>query len=80
MEVVSIEKHDTDAVVRATVNKFSESKPQVEGVLRSAGLEYNAGNRRRNTKHGTEERAQDPERHKMKHTGNSLLSITMWDL
>ena len=56
----------------------AEATLPLGGVLQSAGLEYNAGNRRRNTKHGTEEKAQDPERHKMKHTGNSLLSITMW--
>ena len=39
MEVVSIAKHDTDAVVTATVTKFSESKTQVEEVLQSAGLQ-----------------------------------------
>ena len=38
MEVVSIAKHVTDAVVRATVTKFSESKTQVEEVLQRIGV------------------------------------------
>ena len=48
--------HDTDAVVRATVTKFRESKTQVKDAIQSAGLEDKWGN----MKHGAEGKEQDP--------------------